>query len=48
MSDLVHVAALGGLIVLLARMSLMQWGGGLARRPIVVRADREVRRRWDV
>jgi hypothetical protein len=46
MSELIHVAALGGLVVLLARLSLMQWGGGFVRRPIVIRADREVRRRW--
>jgi len=48
MSELIHLAALGGLVVLLARMSLMQWGGGLARRPVAVRVDRGVRRRWDV
>ena len=45
MSDLIHIVALGGLVILLARLSLMQWDGGLARRPVVVRLDRKVRRR---
>jgi hypothetical protein len=48
MSEVIHVAALGGLVVLFARLSLMQWGG-LTRRPVILRvdlADRNVRRRW--
>jgi hypothetical protein len=43
MSDLVHVVALGGLAVLLVRLSLMQWGGGFTRRPVAVRVDRSRR-----
>jgi hypothetical protein len=49
MSEIIHVAALGGMIVLLARLSFVQWGGGFARRPVVVRVDRPdrgLRRRW--
>jgi hypothetical protein len=48
MSELIHVAALGGLVVLLARLTLMQWGGGPAGRPAVVRVDRAARRGRDV
>jgi hypothetical protein len=46
MSDLIHVVALGGLVVLLARMSLAQWGSGSAGRPAAVRADGTDRDRW--
>lgn len=45
MSELIHAAALGVLIVLLARLSVMQWGGRFARRPAAVRVDRAMRRR---
>jgi hypothetical protein len=46
MRDLIHVAALGGLVVLLARMSLAQWGSGSGGRPAAVRADGTNRDRW--
>jgi len=40
MSDLIHVVALGGLVVLLARLSFVQWGGGFTRRPVAIRVER--------
>jgi hypothetical protein len=46
MSDLIHIAALGGLVVLLARMSLAHWGSGSAGRPAAVRFDGTNRDRW--
>jgi hypothetical protein len=44
MSDLIHVAALGVLLFLLARVNLAQWAAGPVARP--VRADRADRERW--
>jgi hypothetical protein len=48
MSDLIHVAALGVLLFLLARMSLAQWARGPIRHPVRVDQagpDRDLRRR---
>ena len=40
MDDLIHIAALGALLTVLARLSLLQWRGGPRRRPVAIRVGR--------